>query len=196
MGEFTQYRRAQTVDEIWLVEHPPVFTLGQAGKREHILDRGAIPLVETDRGGQVTYHGPGQLVVYVLLDLRRLGIGARRLVSHLEAAVVALLAAYKVTAQSRPKAPGVYVGDKKVAALGLRIRQGCCFHGLSLNVDMDLEPFSRINPCGYAGLEVTQTRDLGISAGIDELGERLIGQMLGRLGYYAGQVNDTPPELS
>lgn len=195
MRDFTKYRTVQTLDEIWLVEHPPVFTLGQAGKPEHLLDPGAIPVVETDRGGQVTYHGPGQLLVYVLLDLRRLGIGARGLVSHLEAAVVALLADYEVTASSRPKAPGVYVGEKKVAVLGLRIRRGCCYHGLSLNVDLDLEPFSRINPCGYAGLEVTQTREVGISAGADELGERLVGQLLGSLGYYVGRSDDLPPAL-
>jgi lipoyl(octanoyl) transferase len=156
MRDFTDQRSVDTTDEIWLVEHPPVFTQGQAGKPEHVLARGDIPLVETDRGGQVTYHGPGQLVVYPLLDLRRLKLGVRDLVTQLEETTVAVLADYGVTAAARPDAPGVYVDGRKIASLGLRVRRGCSFHGLALNVDMDLAPFLRINPCGYNGLQMTQ----------------------------------------
>ena len=151
--------RLYTADEIWLLEHPRVFTQGQAGKVEHILAAGDIPVVQVDRGGQVTYHGPGQLVAYTLVDVRRAGQGVRDLVTAIENSLIDLLGQYDVLAQAKPDAPGVYVGDKKIASLGLRIRRGCSFHGLALNVDMDLQPFQRINPCGYAGLQMTQLRD-------------------------------------
>lgn len=160
MRSFTDERGPHTADEIWFVEHPPVFTLGLNGDRAHILDAADIPIVATDRGGQVTYHGPGQLVAYVLLDLKRLGLGIRPLVELLELAVIDVLASYGVTGRSRRDAPGVYVGDKKLAALGLRVRRGCCYHGVAINVNMDLTPFARINPCGMSGLEVTQIADL------------------------------------
>ncbi|BCL76353.1 octanoyltransferase [Jeongeupia sp. HS-3] len=167
MQAFTDARTPETSDEIWLLEHPPVFTLGQAGKPEHILQRGEIPIVKIDRGGQVTYHGPGQLIAYTLLDLRRLGFGVRELVRRLENSVIALLADYDIDAYGKVDAPGVYVrdelGEAKIAALGLRIRNGCCFHGLSFNVNMDLAPFAMINPCGYEGLRVAQLSDFGIA---------------------------------
>src|SRR5690554_3713949 len=159
MQHFTQNRDADTADEIWLLEHPRVFTQGQAGKAEHVLAAGDIPVVQVDRGGQVTYHGPGQLVAYVLVDVRRAGIGVRELVSLLENALVDLLAQHGITASARADAPGVYVGEAKIASLGLRIRRGCSFHGLALNIDMDLQPFSRINPCGYQGLAITRMAD-------------------------------------
>ena len=156
MQSFTNRRGPDTPDELWLLEHPPVYTLGQAGRPEHVLDPGHIPVVKTDRGGQVTYHGPGQLVAYLLLDLHRAGVGVKCLVHLLEQSVIDLLAGYGIESSARPGAPGVYVGGGKIAALGLRVRHGCSFHGLALNVDMDLEPFSRINPCGYPGLAVTE----------------------------------------
>ncbi|MFO7640702.1 MAG: lipoyl(octanoyl) transferase LipB [Candidatus Competibacteraceae bacterium] len=182
MRAFTESRAATTPDELWWVEHPPVFTLGVAGKMEHLLAPGAIPVIQADRGGQVTYHGPGQLVVYCLLDVRRLGLNVRALVTTLERAVIELLAAHEIVAHARLDAPGVYVGDAKIAALGLRIRQGRAYHGLSLNVDLDLEPFARINPCGYPGLRVTQLRDLGV-----ELTPAAVaGELLPLLGRHLG----------
>ena len=159
MRSFTDSRTADTDDELWLLEHSPVFTLGQAGKQEHILDAGTIPLVKTDRGGQVTYHGPGQLTAYCLFDLKRMNIGPRTFVEKTEDAIVNLLQGLGIPAEANRNAHGVYVNDKKIASIGLRIRKGCSYHGLSLNVDMDLEPFTRINPCGYAGLEMTQIKD-------------------------------------
>ncbi|MDZ7279129.1 lipoyl(octanoyl) transferase LipB [Pantoea eucrina] len=156
MHHFTDRRDAQTPDEIWLVEHPPVFTQGQAGKAEHLLLTGDIPVVQSDRGGQVTYHGPGQQVMYVLLDVKRRKLGVRELVTALEQTVIATLADYAIEARARADAPGVYVGDEKICSLGLRIRKGCSFHGLALNIAMDLAPFLRINPCGYAGMQMTQ----------------------------------------
>ena len=174
MQSFTTERGPDTPDELWLLEHPPVFTLGQAGKREHILTDLGIPVIAIDRGGQVTYHGPGQLVVYVLLDLRRRGYGVKQLVLRLEQAVIDLLAGFGVVAERRAGAPGVYVNEAKIAALGLRIKNGCSYHGLALNVAMDLTPFSAINPCGYEGLAVTQTSDLGIALPSAEMGERLL----------------------
>jgi lipoyl(octanoyl) transferase len=174
MQSFTAGRAPDTPDELWLVEHPPVFTLGQAGRREHVLADLGIPVVAIDRGGQVTYHGPGQVVVYVLLDLRRRGYGVKELVSRLEQAVIDLLADLGVAAERLAGAPGVYVGGAKIAALGLRIRNGCSYHGLALNVAMDLAPFAAINPCGYAGMRVTQTRDLGVALSPEEVGERLL----------------------
>ena len=160
MQAFTDQRSDETDDELWLLQHPRVYTLGKNGKPEHILEPGDIPVVQSDRGGQVTYHGPGQIVVYALLDLNRLGIGVRELVTRLEDGVINLLDDYGIDAKARRDAPGVYVDGRKIAALGLRVRKGRSFHGLSFNVDMDLEPFSRINPCGYEGLEVTQLADL------------------------------------
>ena len=160
MQDFTNTRGDDQADELWLVEHPPVFTQGQAGKAEHLLVPGDIPVVQTDRGGQVTYHGPGQMVAYPLLNLRRLGLGVRQLVTHIEQSVVALLATYGIEAAAKPDAPGVYVDGRKIASLGLRVRRGCSFHGVSINVAMDLSPFLRINPCGYNGLEMTQVGDL------------------------------------
>jgi lipoyl(octanoyl) transferase len=181
MQEFTTSRTADTADELWVVEHPPVYTLGQAGKPEHLLTDNGIPLVKIDRGGQITYHGPGQIVIYLLLDLSRRKLKVRELVSRIEQAIIDLLAAHGVTVDRREGAPGVYVGaggsGAKVAALGLRIRNGCSYHGLSLNVDMDLSPFHAINPCGYPGLAVTQTRDLGIALPPETLAEQLVTQL-------------------
>jgi lipoyl(octanoyl) transferase len=161
MQAFTDARGPDTPDELWLVEHDPVFTLGQAGKPEHVLAPGAIPVLHVDRGGQVTYHGPGQIVAYPMLDLRRLHLGVRELVRRIEQAIIDTLAEWNITAIRHDGAPGVYVADAKIASLGLRVRHGCTFHGLAFNVAMDLEPFHRINPCGYAGLRMTQMLDLG-----------------------------------
>lgn len=183
MREFTRRRAPHTPDELWLLEHPPVYTLGlkhRGGARREI---DGIPLVYTDRGGDITYHGPGQVVVYVLLDIARRGLGPKRLVAALEAAVIDLLAEFRITGARRVGAPGVYVGDAKIAALGLRIKQGRSYHGLALNVNMDLAPFSRIDPCGYPGLPVTQLADLGIAAGTTEIGRRLIAKLAAQLGY-------------
>ena len=173
MQEFTATRTAETADELWIVEHPPVFTLGQAGKPEHLLRDIGIPLVQIDRGGQVTYHGPGQVVIYLLLDLNRRQLKVRELVRHIEQAVIDLLAAHGVTAERHTNAPGVYVAGAKIAALGLRIRRGCSYHGVALNVQMDLSPFAAINPCGYPGLAVTQTHDLGLALTPDTAAEEL-----------------------
>ncbi|AHY41359.1 lipoyl(octanoyl) transferase LipB [Stutzerimonas decontaminans] len=183
MQQFTNTRDADSGDEIWLLQHPPVFTQGQAGKAEHLLFPGDIPVVQVDRGGQVTYHGPGQLVGYLLLDVRRLGIGVRELVSRIERSLIDLLAGYGVEATAKPDAPGVYVNGAKIASLGLRIRNGRSFHGLALNVDMDLEPFRRINPCGYAGLPMTQMRDLIGPIDICQVADRLREQLVRQLGY-------------
>lgn len=181
MRAFTEHRHDATADEIWLVEHTPVLTLGLAGKAEHVLAPGDIPVVRCDRGGQVTYHGPGQVVAYTLIDLKRRALTVRGLVQRLEQAVIDVLSRYGVEGQRSAGAPGVYVAGAKVAALGLRIVRGCSYHGLALNVDMDLEPFARINPCGYMGMRVTQTRDLGVEAGTDalsaELGRALSAQI-------------------
>ncbi|RYJ64026.1 lipoyl(octanoyl) transferase LipB [Pseudomonas songnenensis] len=183
MQQFTNTRDADSDDEIWLLQHPPVFTQGQAGKAEHLLFPGDIPVVQVDRGGQVTYHGPGQLVGYLLLDVRRLGIGVRELVSRIERSLIDLLGEYGVEATAKPDAPGVYVNGAKIASLGLRIRNGRSFHGLALNVDMDLEPFRRINPCGYAGLPMTQMRDLIGPIDICQVADRLREQLVRQLGY-------------
>lgn len=184
MRDFVERRDADTGDELWVLQHPPVFTQGQTGKPEHILDAHGIPVVQSDRGGQVTYHGPGQLVVYFLLDVRRRGFGVRTLVDLIEQALLEVLASWGITGALRKGAPGVYVDDAKIAALGLRIRRGCSLHGLSLNVAMDLEPFSWINPCGYEGLQVVQLADLlqrhdpGL---FREAGERVVEALLARL---------------
>lgn len=177
MQSFTDTRGPETPDELWVLEHDPVFTLGQAGKWEHVLLPGEIPVVPVDRGGQVTYHGPGQIVAYPLFDLRRMKIGVRELVQRIEQAIIDTLGEWNIVAVRRDGAPGVYVGDAKVAALGLRVRRGCSFHGLAFNVDMDLEPFHRINPCGYQGLAVTQVLDLGGPGSLVEVETALIGEL-------------------
>lgn len=188
MQHFTNNRGPQTADEVWLLQHFPVFTQGQAGKAEHLLLPGDIPVVQADRGGQVTYHGPGQLVGYLLLDVRRLGFGVRELVNRIEHSLIDLLAGYGIEAAAKPDAPGVYVDGAKIASLGLRIRNGRSFHGLALNVDMDLEPFQRINPCGYAGLKMTQLRDLVGPVDFAEVMGRLRGELVQQLGYTQQQT--------
>ena len=174
MQRFTEQRGEDTADEIWLLEHPPVFTLGLAGRPEHLLRDIGVPVVRVDRGGQVTYHGPGQLVAYLLLDLRRRALSVRPLVTLMEQALIDLLAGHGLAAERREGAPGVYVGDAKIAALGLRVKNGCCYHGLSLNVRMDLAPFAAINPCGYAGLAVTQLADHVPNCDVDAVSEELL----------------------
>ncbi|WP_028631412.1 lipoyl(octanoyl) transferase LipB [Metapseudomonas resinovorans] len=184
MRRLTAERDERTPDEIWLLQHPRVFTQGQAGKAEHLLAPGDIPVVQVDRGGQVTYHGPGQLVAYLMLDLRRLGLGVRELVTAMEQSLVDVLAAYGVEAAPKADAPGVYVDGDKIASLGLRVSRGCSFHGLALNVDMDMSPFWRINPCGYAGLKMVQLKDLLETAPpFEELAQRLERALRQRLGY-------------
>ena len=184
MTDFTNQRTPETADQLWLVEHPPVFTQGQAGKAEHLLFPGDIPVVQTDRGGQVTYHGPGQLVAYPLLDLRRLKIGVRELVTAIEQTIVATLAHYDIVSAAKPDAPGVYVNGDKIASLGLRVRRGCSFHGLALNVAMDLAPFGRINPCGYQGLAMTQMQDLLPNPpALEDVQTQLVAQFARKLGY-------------
>lgn len=182
MQRFTDARDQATRDELWVVEHDPVFTLGQAGKDEHVLAPGDIPVVHVDRGGQVTYHGPGQIVVYPLLDLRRLGIGVREYVCKIEQAIIDTLLEWNIVAVRREGAPGVYVGDAKIAALGIRVRRGCTFHGLAFNVDMDLEPFQRINPCGYQGLQVTSVLNLGGPSGLAPVQRVLLDELARQFG--------------
>ena len=178
MQALTEARSADTSDEIWFLEHPPVFTLGMNAAHEHVLAPGDIPLVQIDRGGQVTYHGPGQLVVYPLLDVRRLGVGVRQLVMALENAIIDLVASWNIEASGRRDAPGVYVGGRKLASIGLRIRRGCSYHGLAFNIAMDLEPFRRINPCGHRGLEVIDLRALGIDVDLQSVAEALAPRLL------------------
>ena len=178
MQDFTAGRDADTADEIWLLEHPPIYTLGQAGQPEHLLQASAIPLVRIDRGGQITYHGPGQSIAYLLIDIKRRGYGVRELVRRMEQAIIDLLAAQQIPAQRRNNAPGVYVNNAKIAALGLRVKHGCSYHGLALNIDMDLTPFSHINPCGYQDLRVTQMRDFAVSATIEQLNTALLTQLI------------------
>jgi lipoyl(octanoyl) transferase len=182
MVDFTSRRSAGTPDELWFLQHPPVFTLGLNADAAHLVAPGDTPVMAVDRGGQVTYHGPGQLVAYVLLDLQRRGLGVRALITALEQAVIATLAGYGIDADCRPKAPGVYVKDSKIASLGLRVRRGCSYHGLALNVAMDLGPFSRINPCGFPGLGVTQVADLGGPSDPDAVSHDLEIELLRRLG--------------
>jgi lipoyl(octanoyl) transferase len=195
MQQFTDQRDQHTPDELWLLEHPPVFTQGQAGKAEHLLATGDIPVIPVDRGGQVTYHGPGQLVGYLLVDLKRRKLGVRELVTAIEQAIVALLASYGIAASPRPDAPGVYLNTPgqsgaKIAQLGLRVRRGCSFHGLSLNVDMDMEPFLRINPCGHEGLEVTNMAlQLENKPDMQQVCELLIGELVKQLGYNGHQFS-------
>jgi lipoyl(octanoyl) transferase len=183
MREFTDTREREAADELWLTEHPPVFTLGRNGERAHILASGNIPIVQSDRGGQVTYHGPGQLVAYAMFDLQRRQMGPRGLVRHLEAAIIGTLSQYGIPAQARVDAPGVYVDGRKIASLGLRIRKGCSYHGISLNVDNDLEPFRQINPCGYKGLEVTSLETLGVRVTLAEAGVSLAARIMQEFGY-------------
>lgn len=197
MRKFTDRRGPETPDELWVVEHPPVFTLGQAGRREHLLNPGDIPVLQVDRGGQVTYHGPGQVVVYLLLDLRRRGYGVRELVHRMERAVIDLLAEERVAAETRPGAPGVYVDGAKIAALGLRVRRGCTYHGLALNVDMDLEPFDRINPCGYQGLRMVHMRDRSDvrAADLAEVEARLMDQLARVLAFTGWSFAENPLDI-
>ncbi|MEH0665410.1 lipoyl(octanoyl) transferase LipB [Vibrio scophthalmi] len=191
MHDFTDSRNDDTQDEVWLVEHNPVFTQGQAGKAEHLLSTGDIPVVQSDRGGQVTYHGPGQLVAYFLINLRRKKLGVRDLVTHIENLVIQTLKAYNIESNARPDAPGVYVDGRKICSLGLRIRKGCSFHGLALNVDMDLSPFLRINPCGYAGMEMVQVRQLNTAASLPDVEESLIKELVTLLGYDQVEFSTT-----
>lgn len=194
MRAFTDARGADLEDEVWLLEHRPVYTLGLAGRPEHILDARGIPVVRSDRGGQVTYHGPGQLVAYLLLDLKRQGLGVKDLVRRTEQAAIDALAGLGVAASRRQGAPGVYTQDAKIAALGFRVRRGCCYHGLAVNVDMDLEPFTRINPCGYAGLRVSSLRDQGVRISVPEFGERLLRALDGSLDL--GEMETFGPEVA
>ncbi len=185
MHQFTDQRTPETCDELWLVQHPPVFTQGQAGKPEHLLSPGEIPVMQSDRGGQVTYHGPGQQILYVLIDIRRRKLGVRQLVTALEQTVISTLADFAVSAYSRDDAPGVYVDSKKICSLGLRIRKGCSFHGLALNVDMDLSPFLRINPCGYAGMEMTRLADLTDTSRLPDVAGKLVDHFTQQIDFPA-----------
>jgi lipoyl(octanoyl) transferase len=182
MQTFTDLRDKSTPDQLWLVQHPAVFTQGQAGKAEHLLTPGDIPVIQVDRGGQVTYHGPGQIVAYPLIDIRRKGIGVREFVNRIEATIINVLAKFDVEGRRVAGAPGIYVDGNKIASLGLRVRRGCTFHGLAFNVDMDLEPFQRINPCGYAGLQVTQLADLAV-VDLQQVENQLIEGLVQQLGY-------------
>ncbi len=188
MRDFTEERNDETADEIWLVQHPPVYTQGLSGKAEHLLNPGKIPVIQTDRGGQVTYHGPGQLVLYPLLNLKRKGLGIRTLVSALENSTIALLKQYGLQGYARADAPGVYINEEKIASLGLRVRRGCSYHGLSLNVDLDLSPFDGINPCGQSGLAVTSLNKLGIPIKADEPAPALVTELLNILEYDLDSV--------
>lgn len=182
MQTFTDSRDESTTDELWLVQHPPVFTQGQAGKAEHVLAPGDIPVIQVDRGGQVTYHGPGQIVAYPLVDLRRLGLGVREFVNRIEEIIIRVLDRHGVDGERVAGAPGIYVAGDKIASLGLRVRRGCTFHGLAFNIDMDLEPFHRINPCGYAGLQVIQLSDLA-EVEIAGIQSHLVEEFVQQLGY-------------
>lgn len=195
MRDFTRERNDKTLDQIWFTEHNPVFTQGQAGKTEHLLAPGDIPVVQTDRGGQVTYHGPGQITGYLMLDLRRLGIGVRDLVTHIENSMIRTLQQYDIAAAARPDAPGVYVeSGAKIGSLGLRVRRGCSYHGLSLNVDMDLEPFSRINPCGLLGMSVTQIADFQ-AARMAEVKAQLLDILLDEF-QLSRKMDSSPVEVT
>ncbi len=196
MSAFTDNRDGSVADELWLLEHDPVFTLGQAGKMEHVLAPGEIPVVPVDRGGQVTYHGPGQIVGYPLIDLRRAGVGVRELVHRIEQAIIDTLAHWQIQAARLEGAPGVYVDGAKVAALGLRVRRGCSFHGLAFNVAMDLEPFQRINPCGYKGLAVTQVVDLGGPSQPDTVQDVLVAEFCRQFGFDPVPAPPVLPELT
>ncbi len=183
MRTFTRQRHADSADEFWLVEHPPVYTLGLNGDPAHVLDAGDIPVIKVDRGGQVTYHGPGQVVIYLLIDLRRLGLGVRGLVTHMEQALIGFLGHHGIHAAALPQAPGVYVEGYKIASLGLRVSRGCSYHGIAFNLNMDLSPFKRINPCGFPGLPVTRLTDLGIDLDWDYAANQLVTYLQQQLGY-------------
>ncbi|EOX3946172.1 MULTISPECIES: lipoyl(octanoyl) transferase LipB [Vibrio] len=193
MHEFTDQRTEETRDEVWLVEHNPVFTQGQAGKAEHLINTGDIPVVQSDRGGQVTYHGPGQLVAYFLINLRRKKLGVRDLVTTIESLVINTLKAYNIDSAARPDAPGVYVAGKKICSLGLRIRKGCSFHGLALNVNMDLTPFLRINPCGYEGMEMVQVSQFGGPDNVEAVEKQLIEELVTLLDYEQVEFSTEAP---
>lgn len=193
MHEFTDQRTEETPDEVWLVEHNPVFTQGQAGKAEHLINTGDIPVVQSDRGGQVTYHGPGQLVAYFLINLRRKKLGVRDLVTTIENLVINTLKAYNIDSAARPDAPGVYVEGKKICSLGLRIRKGCSFHGLALNVNMDLTPFLRINPCGYEGMEMVQVSQFGGPDNVEAVEKQLIEELVTLLDYEQVEFSTEAP---
>jgi lipoyl(octanoyl) transferase len=195
MSQFTNNRGPDTPDELWLLEHDPVFTLGQAGKAEHVLAPGDIPVIHVDRGGQVTYHGPGQIVGYPMIDLRRAGVGVRELVNKIEQAIIDTLGHWNIGADRLEGAPGVYVAGAKVAALGLRVRRGCSFHGLAFNVNMDLEPYHRINPCGYKGLAVTQVLDLGGPSRLSDVEDALVEEFCRQFGFDAEPAAPILPEL-
>ncbi|EPS3423543.1 lipoyl(octanoyl) transferase LipB [Vibrio fluvialis] len=195
MHDFTDLRDDSTRDEVWLVEHNPVFTQGQAGKAEHLLNTGDIPVVQSDRGGQVTYHGPGQIVAYFLINLRRKKLGVRELVTDIENLVINTLKAYNIDSAARPDAPGVYVDGKKICSLGLRIRKGCSFHGLALNVNMDLSPFLRINPCGYQGMEMVQVSNLGGPTHIEDVEQQLIKELVSLFGYEEVEFSTEAPVI-
>jgi lipoyl(octanoyl) transferase len=195
MRNFNSARNLETGDEIWLVEHDPVYTLGLNCKEAKIVGPNVIPVVKTDRGGQITYHGPGQVVAYVLLDLKRRGMGVKQLVHAMEQAVIDLLGDYQVEASRRTDAPGVYVDGAKIAALGLRVKQGSSYHGIALNVAMDLSPFGRIDPCGYPGLATTQLKDLGISLDVFAAGEKLVSHLAPNLGYNGVRFSPSQPEI-
>jgi lipoyl(octanoyl) transferase len=188
MQQFTESREQGSTSEAWIVEHPPVFTQGQAGKPEHLLAVSEIPVVQSDRGGQVTYHGPGQVVIYLLLNLRGTGMGIRGLVTAIEDSIIAMLAEHNIDADSRRDAPGVYVDEAKIAALGLRVKRGFTYHGLSFNLDMDLSPFQQINPCGYQGLAVTQGAELGLSLSFDQAAKTILKQLCSRINHQAKVV--------
>ena len=188
MQQFTESREQGSTSEAWIVEHPPVFTQGQAGKPEHLLAVSEIPVVQSDRGGQVTYHGPGQVVIYLLLNLRDTGMGIRGLVTAIEDSIIAMLADHNIDAESRRDAPGVYVDEAKIAALGLRVKHGFTYHGLSFNLDMDLSPFQQINPCGYQGLAVTQGAELGLSLSFDQAAKAILEQLCSRINHQAKVV--------
>ncbi|HHF3034698.1 TPA: lipoyl(octanoyl) transferase LipB [Vibrio diabolicus] len=193
MHEFTDQRTEETPDEVWLVEHNPVFTQGQAGKAEHLINTGDIPVVQSDRGGQVTYHGPGQLVAYFLINLRRKKLGVRDLVTTIENLVINTLKAYNIDSAAQPDAPGVYVDGKKICSLGLRIRKGCSFHGLALNVNMDLTPFLRINPCGYEGMEMVQASQFGGPDNVEAVEKQLIEELVTLLDYEQVEFSTEAP---
>lgn len=194
MHLFTEHRNSETLDEVWLVQHSRVFTQGQAGKAEHLLVPGDIPVIQSDRGGQVTYHGPGQQIIYFMIDLKRKKLGVRQLVTAIEQIVVDALATFCIDAYPRADAPGVYVAGKKICSLGLRIRKGCSLHGLALNINMDLEPFLRINPCGYAGLEMTQVSHQRPNATLDDVVPALLSALSQRLSY--SQIDSLPWQIT
>ena len=190
MVEFTDHRTQDTADEIWLLQHQPVFTLGLGGKAEHVLDAGNIPVIRTDRGGQVTFHGPGQLIVYLMLDLKRHNIMVKRLIHQLEQVVINFCHDINIDAKRRHGAPGVYVADRKLAALGIRVKRGCSYHGLALNVDMNLDPFNQINPCGFPGLQVTRLVDLGYGKNVIQTGELLLPHLMKQLDFKNYETQD------